>query len=281
MLSKELLDKEDSILKRISSTQRELWHEDISKDREQELRKELAAGESALEQFQLEVRRSNPQYAALKHLETFSAQRIQRELLDSETGLIEYFVGEEKSFAWLVSKNKISYAVMPSQKELKRLIGDYRKSIAEKSNGPAAKQSMASFNIQSRQLYHLLIQPFAGSLSSLRRLIIVPDSALSYLPFETLMTDRRVGSGSAYLLERLSISYEPSASALAAIPRTTIRTPGRRDRRPLLRPRTLATMLSGGWIFGAFRTHAPKSMPSARSFPPPIARFSSGSKRTK
>ena len=86
---------------------------------------------------------------------------------------------------------------------------------------------MASFNVQSRQLYHLLIQPFEGSLSSLRRLIIVPDSALSYLPFESLMTDRSVVSGSAYLLQRFSISYEPSASALAAIKTTSNQTESR------------------------------------------------------
>ena len=224
VLPKEIVEKENDILNQISNIQREMWQEGVSQERQQRLKKNLAAAEAALEQFQLQVRYSNPQYANLEHPEPLPVERIQRELLDSDTGLIEYVVGEEKSFAWLVSKNKISYAVMPSEKELNRLIGDYRKSIAEKSNGPAAKQSMASFNVQSRQLYHLLIQPFEGSLSSLRRLIIVPDSALSYLPFESLMSDRRVGSGSAYLLERLSISYEPSASALAAIKTISTRT---------------------------------------------------------
>ena len=214
VLPKELLDKEDSILRRISSTQRELWQEGISKERDQELRKELAAGEDALEQFQLEVRHSNPKYASLKHLQPLSAQRIQRELLDSDTALIEYVVGEEKSFAWLVSKDKVSYAVLPSQKELNRLVADYRKAIAE-------KQSIASLNTQSRQLYQILIQPFASHLSSLRKLIIVPDNALAYLPFETLVAARsttgKSTSDTRSLLERFAISYAPSASALAAI----------------------------------------------------------------
>ncbi|HKR28361.1 MAG TPA: CHAT domain-containing protein, partial [Acidobacteriaceae bacterium] len=52
-------------------------------------------------------------------------------------------------------------------------------------------------------------------------LIIIPDGALDYLPFETLVTGiKRDASGQSspqYALERFSISYGPSASALLAV----------------------------------------------------------------
>ena len=212
ILPKDLLDKEESILKKISTTQRDLLQESLAKNREQELKKELVASENALEQFQLEVRRSNPQYASLKHLEPLSAPRIQSEMLDAQTGLIEYFVGKETSFAWLVTKDKVSFAALPGAKELNRLVGEYRKVIAERSS--TAKPE--TFNNHSRELYRTLIQPFEGNISSLHRLIIVPDGALTYVPFETLASDRRA-SKATYLIERFAIGYEPSASALAAI----------------------------------------------------------------
>jgi CHAT domain-containing protein len=208
VLPKELLDREETISKKISATQRELWQEGISKEREQELKKTLAGQENSLEQFQLEVRRANPRYASLKHLEPLSTQRIQRELLDAQTGLVEYFVGEDKSFAWLVTKDKVSFAALPGAKDLNRLVGDYRRLIADKS-------SPATFEAQGHQLYHVLIQPFEGNLSSLRRLIIVPDGPLTSLPFETLAADGKSQTG--YLIERFAMGYEPSASALAAI----------------------------------------------------------------
>lgn len=221
VLPKDLREKEENILKRISATQRELWQEGISTKREQELKRELADAESALEQFQLEVRRSNPRYAALKHLELLPAKRIQSEVLDAHTGLLEYFLGPNKSFVWLVSKDKVSYAVIPSAPDLQQMVTDYRKSIADKSD---IKDSANGFAGQSRRLYAALIKPLAADLNSLRRLVIVPDGPLAYLPFESLLSDVKAKEGSGFLLERFAISYEPSASALAAIEKTNRQT---------------------------------------------------------
>jgi CHAT domain-containing protein len=209
VLPKEMVERENALLNQISKIQRDLWQEGISPEREQNLKNDLAAAEDALEQFQLQVRHSNPQYANLKHLAPLTVARIQGELLDTKTALIEYVVGDEKSFAWLVTKDKVFFAALPPANELNRLVTDYRKSIAEKSDG--GKPAALHFNAQSRELYRALVQPFEANLSSQQRLIIVPDGALTYLPFETLM-DRK-----GYLVERFAIGYEPSASALAAI----------------------------------------------------------------
>jgi CHAT domain-containing protein len=186
------------------------------------LKKELATAEDALEEFQLEVRRSNPRYADLKYLRPLTHQRIQQELLDADSALIEYVVGEEKSFAWFVSKNKTSYIVLPPRKELNRLVGDYRKLLAERVPALAMKRSVASLKLQGRQLYQVLLQPFDAQLASVRKLIIVPDNALAYLPFETLVADRSPtgggkGSNTYFLVERFAVAYAPSASALAAV----------------------------------------------------------------
>jgi len=219
VLPQELLKQEHDILDRISNIQRALWQEGVSPNREQLLKKDLADAEDARESFQLQVRHSNPQYANLKYLAPLSVQRIQREVLQPGTALIEYFVGEDKSFAWLISNEKVSSAVLPSAKELQEQITDYRKLIGERSTaGP--KRSDNGFAARSHQLYHLLIQPFEHDLSSTRNLIIVPDRALAYLPFETLLADagaRTKSFESGFLLERFAIVYAPSASALAAI----------------------------------------------------------------
>jgi tetratricopeptide (TPR) repeat protein len=221
VLPKELLDKEDGILSRISSVQRQLWQEGISKDRDQELRKELAAAEDTFEQFQLAVRHSNPQYASLKQLQPFGADRIQRELLDPSTALIEYVIGEEKSFVWLVSRDKVSYSTLPGKNEINKLVADYVTFLTARPPGPTAKQSIAGIKHQGRQLYQILLKPFERELSAFRKLIVVPDNALAYLPFETLVAETESGKAGkpvdSYLVERFAISYAPSASALAAV----------------------------------------------------------------
>ena len=124
-----------------------------------------------------------------------------------------------------MSKDKVVHAVLPSQKELTRLVTEYRNSMAERLPGSATRQSIASLNRTGLQLYQILVRPFEASLSSMRKLIIVPDHALAYLPFETLVTDRsrNNGPGPEYLLERLAISYTPSGSALAAVRANSMR----------------------------------------------------------
>ena len=52
--------------------------------------------------------------------------------------------------------------------------------------------------------------PLDKALATSRKLILVPDGALAYLPFETLLGESR-------LIERFAIAYAPSASALAAL----------------------------------------------------------------
>ena len=218
VLPKEVLNREEAILDRMSGIQRQLWLEGLAPEREAQLKKDLAATEDSLEAFQVEVRRANPGYAGLKYLQPFNAQRIQRELLDSDTALLEYAVGNAQSFVWLVTRNKVSFAVLPKADELKRLVAEYRNALAEKSTSPDSSRSLATVRLRSRQLYQILLSPFAAQLSSARRLIVVPDAALSYLPFETLISNQ--SGRSRYLVEQFNISYAPSASALAAI-RTT------------------------------------------------------------
>jgi CHAT domain-containing protein/Tfp pilus assembly protein PilF len=215
-LPRDLLAKEDAILDRISDVQRQLWQENLSPERDQQLKRDLAAAEESLEQFQLEVRRTNPLYASVKHPQPFSTERLQRELLDPQTGLIEYVLGTEKSFAWLVLKDKIFFAPLPSEKELSRQVSEYRQALSERSNAKTTARSIAKLNAIGAQLYKILVEPFQRNLSGTRRLLIVPDKALAYLPFETLVAGRG-RSRNEYLVEQFAIVYGPSASALAAV----------------------------------------------------------------
>jgi CHAT domain-containing protein/tetratricopeptide (TPR) repeat protein len=217
VLPKNLLQKEDSLLTRITTIQKELWQESTSAERTKQLTTELTSAEDALAQFQIEVRSSDPAYASLKYPVPFTGERVQRELLNDETGLIEFVVGEEKSYAWFVSREKITQAVLPSRAELNRLVGAYRKSLSESAPGPGVADSITKLRVEGRELYKVLLQPFENRFGSLKKLIIVPDNVLSYLPFETLVASSARGRSNYYLLERFAITYAPSAAALAAV----------------------------------------------------------------
>ena len=150
------------------------------------MKQDLADAESSLEQFLLEAHRANPQYASLKHFQPLSPARIQQELLDSQTALLEYVLGDEASYGWLVSKDRIVAAKLPPEKDLNGLINEYRKALLDRSSGTSEAQPAAKLNNLRERLYGALIGPFQNRLAATQRLLIVVDKSLAYLPFETL-----------------------------------------------------------------------------------------------
>ena len=220
-LPRELLAREDAILSHISEIQKHLWEENISAEREQQLKKELALGEAELAQFQLEVRRADPRYASVKHPRPMSVTQIQSTLLDDQTGLLEYVVGSEKSFAWLVLKDKLFFATLPGEKALRAQVADYRNALTERPAGTS--QTKAKLDPLSGQLFQILIGPFQQHLAATRKLMIIPDKSLSYLPFEAL--ENGSTHTNEYLIEKFTINYGPSASALSEIAQTPAAAP--------------------------------------------------------
>ncbi|MBV5330629.1 MAG: CHAT domain-containing protein, partial [Chlorobium sp.] len=76
-----------------------------------------------------------------------------------------------------------------------------------------------------RLLYDFLLQPLAKHFAGKKRLIIIPDGVLSYLPFETLTDENNT-----YLVEKYAISYSQSMGIMNALDKRSY--PG--NRQPML-----------------------------------------------
>jgi CHAT domain-containing protein len=220
-LTPEQRKREDGILARISDVQKNLWKENIPPDEESKLKAKLTSAEDDLETFHLEVRQSNPRYASIQYPEPVNVSRIQKDLLDAQTVLVEFLLGEKRSLVWVVSRDKLNVGVLPPRKEIEGEVSAYRKALTGKISALTLAGSLAEIEPAGRKLYGSLLQPVENALVGARSLVIVPDGALGYLPFETLVIRARHGAssenGPAYLLEKFSIVYGPSASALVAV----------------------------------------------------------------
>ena len=220
-LSQEQRKREDRIFESISSIQKEIWKPDVIHEREKRLKVDLRNAENELETFQLEMRRANPRYASVKYLQPVKPEVIAKALLDSDTALIEYVLGEKRSFAWVVHTDKITSVILPPKKEIEDAIQEYRAALTEKASSLTIGQATSKLNAKAQQLYERLVRPLETHLSSAQKLIIIADGGLTYLPFETLVRDKKDAANTSaspvYLIERFAISYAPSASALSAI----------------------------------------------------------------
>ncbi|HYE75780.1 MAG TPA: CHAT domain-containing protein, partial [Blastocatellia bacterium] len=225
-ISKENKEHEEKLFERISSIQKKIWQGRTSKpdqatESEQELKRQLRVAENDLESFQLELRRINPRYATIKYPQPIKPEQIADEILDSETAIIEFVLSDQRSVGWIIKKDRIDAVVLPARKEIESLIAEYREAFSGRVYSLTAGQAIAKVKAQSRVLYEKVFHPFEPYLANTKKLIIIPDGSLNYLPFETLTSEEKASANnhqrSSYLIERFAISYAPSITALARL----------------------------------------------------------------
>ncbi len=220
-LTPEQRKREDAILARISAAQKNWLKENVAADERKKSEAALTAAEDELDGFRVEVRQSNPRYASVHYPEPVSVGEIQDKLLDDRTALVEYLLGGKRSLVWVVTKSKVTTSVLPARKEIEDQVAAYRKLLTGRVSALTIRRSLQQIDPLGAKLYRSVFQPIEALVASSRTLIIVPDGALDYLPFETLVKGYRPSrSGEdipAYLAEKVAIVYGPSASALVTI----------------------------------------------------------------
>jgi CHAT domain-containing protein len=145
---------------------------------------------------------------------------IRREVLDPGTILLEYSLGEPRSYLWIISQNEAQAFDLPQRAHIDEAARAFWNAV--KAGGDAAAVARAATNLS-----HMVLAP-AGSLLENKRLLIVADGALQYVPFSAL-ADPAQGSVYRPLILNHEIVDEPSASALALLRR------GAGERRPAVR----------------------------------------------
>jgi CHAT domain-containing protein/tetratricopeptide (TPR) repeat protein len=172
-IPQELRDRESSLAYQLGRKAREL-RAPQSEEKGAQLRRELAGLLAEADRLQDEIRRSNSRYTVLNQ-PPLDAAGI-RGLLDPETVLLEYTLGEEKSFLWVVTSERVESFELAGRAEIeaaaRRIYEDVSK--LEKMDAEA-----------HRELSRLLFGKAANRLHC-RRLVIVADGALQYVPFAIL-----------------------------------------------------------------------------------------------
>lgn len=143
---------------------------------------------------------------------------VQR-LLDDDTVLLEYSLGAARSFLWWVTPTEVELHRLPSREKLRKLALDVHRLLSE-SRG---RKGRAQLRLVSDQLSRLLLGPVRDRLGS-KRLLIVADGALRYVPFGALPLPRgpeEPGLGPADrprpLVSEHEIVYVPSLTVLAVL----------------------------------------------------------------
>ena len=211
---------------------------DENKKKPGELDAELEKLQTEYEAIENQIRIASPRYAALSSNQPLTVTEVQQKVLDDQTLLLEYNLGPEASHLWAISKTGLSLYKLPAKAELDKLATELRAQlipaklqrrivgidvVAEPERGlgiaTSAPQDTAPFLAAAKALFQAAVEPAAGLMGE-KRLLIVPDGALNYVPFEVLVKPSETGgdfSSLSYLIKSNEIVYSPSASVVAAI----------------------------------------------------------------
>lgn len=182
------------------------------------------------EELRAQIGEKSPRYAALMRPRPLSVEDAQR-MLDEETVLLEYSLGDERSYLWAVTKTGFRSYELPARSQVEELArGAYDSLTARGSAGSSSpseaeargRELDARYWQQARALCDVILGPASSQLGA-KRLLVVGDGALLYIPFGALPAPLSSEAGAADEQERapLILQHEvlnlPSASTLALI----------------------------------------------------------------
>lgn len=146
--------------------------------------------------------------ASRKPLETSPAKQLRPEGIARRRNatLLFYWLGQSRSYLWVITAAKASMFQLPSDSEIAQEVKAYNRSFLDPVD------PLESVNPHGQKLYETLIRPAEKFISKNSRVIILPDNSLNSLNFETLLV---AGSKLRYWIEDVTLSTANSLSLLA------------------------------------------------------------------
>jgi len=205
--------------------------------------KEIDKLTAEYDEVRSQIRAQSPRYAALTQPQPLGLEEIQRQVLDDNTLLLEYALGDERSYLWAVTQTSIASYELPKRAVVeKAALGVYdllraRQPMlgeSDKQHQERVANADTQYGRQAAALSQMLLGRVAGQLGT-KRLLVVAEGALQYIPFAALTVPgvpehhiRKTQANQGAQIEALTylgagheIISLPSASALAVLRRET------------------------------------------------------------
>ena len=170
-----------------------------------------------------EVRALDPAETSAAAAGPISLAEVQAEIGSDGTTLLEYALGDEKSYVWVVDQRQIVSYELPGAVQIQKVAALLRESLVplQRKHGEKTIQLQArrrdadwAYQRYARQLSRLVLAP--AELSHAKRLLIVPDGPLQYIPFAVLPLSAS-GEHKTILINHHEVVVLPSASALSTL----------------------------------------------------------------
>jgi CHAT domain-containing protein len=184
--------------------------------------KEIDTVTTEYHEVEASIRAVSPHYAALTRPQPLTLAEMQWQVLDKDSLLLEYSLGEEASFLFAVTQDSIKSYRLPGRAQIEALARQTYEALTARNKHSAtetAQQRNARIlkaednypNLATR-LSQMILAPAVPELGA-KRLVIVADGDLLQIPFGAL-ADPAESNEQALILNHEIVSL-PSASVIA------------------------------------------------------------------
>ncbi|HKF20548.1 MAG TPA: CHAT domain-containing protein [Candidatus Angelobacter sp.] len=195
------------------------------------LEKEIQSLRSQCQEVEERIRAGSPSYAALVHPPPITAKETQEQLLDEDTVLLEYSLGGERSYLWVLTRDSLATYELPKRSDIEETARETYHLLTSRDEihtqeSPSQKQARLdrvhrAYRDKAATLSRMVLGPIARQIENKKRLLIVSDGALQYIPFAALpvpeTTTANLEKQTVPLLAKHEIVNLPSASVLAVL----------------------------------------------------------------
>ena len=191
------------------------WEEIISllatnfeKEKLRKPEKELTSLREQHQQLIRRLEKQNINYNQIKEPANYSIQQIQERIIeDNETMLLEYFLGKNASYVWAITRNDARVYELRKSDEITDAVRVVYELLEKKPDDDTEKRLSDS----GGKLAKMILTPLTDQ-PNIKRVIVVADGALNYIPFQLLP-----GPSGNPLVANYEIVNAPSASILGQL----------------------------------------------------------------
>ena len=187
-----------------------------TRDEVQALDAELARLEAEYKQVTGTIRAQYPSYEQVTQPDAWTLKQIQDDVIsDDQTVLLEYSLGTDQSYVWVVTKNEIRSYDLPARVR----ISEAAQRVYRLLSASTGAESKTEASQATQELAGMILSPLAAELGK-HRVIVVSDDDLNYIPFQILPSP---SAGREPLVANYEVINAPSASILGQLRRETAR----------------------------------------------------------
>jgi CHAT domain-containing protein len=173
---------------------------------------ELARLEADYARVEETISARHPAYRQLARPAGWDLRSIREQVVaDDQTLLLEYLLGAERSYVWVVTRDGLKSYELPPRALIEPAVERVYKLLSERPERGREEEIAEDV----RELSRMALSPVAEELRGRRRVVVVADGALNYVPFQLLSASS--DGGGDPLVAGYEVVNAPSASVLGQL----------------------------------------------------------------